>query len=43
VNGAVRIPLKLTMRDLRTQFRKVRVVAALQVCNIVILFENLTE
>jgi len=31
VNGAVDTPLKLTMRDLRAQFQKVRVVAALQV------------
>ena len=31
VNGAVGTPLKLTVRDLRTQFQKVRVVAALQV------------
>jgi hypothetical protein len=31
VNGAVDTPLKLTVRDLRAQFQKVRVVAAMQV------------
>jgi sulfite oxidase len=43
VNGAVDTPLKLSMRDLRTQFQKAQVVAALQVCRMNLVPNHLAK